>query len=38
MANEIEMINVSGIDYEVVDATARTNINSLDEKINVKSR
>lgn len=35
MANEIEMINVSGIDYEVVDATARININSLDERVDI---
>jgi hypothetical protein len=35
MANEIEMINVSGTDYEVADATARENINSLDERVNI---
>lgn len=35
MANEIEMINVLGIDYEVVDATARKNINSLDERVDI---
>lgn len=35
MANEIEMINVSGTDYEVADATARENINSLDERVDI---